>query len=225
MQDALRLDPLEARVLGVLIEKELTTPELYPLSLNALVAGCSQKSNRHPVMEVAESDALSACERLRLMQLSGLVNQAGARVERWRHNARETLDLLTPELAVLAELLMRGAQQPGELRARAARMAPIATLEALEEILAALEKRGFARRLPPPPGSRAVFIAPTLAAEPARGPGAGVALAEGLPSPAEAGAQAASAARASLEARLHALENEVRALSGEVRALKSQLGV
>lgn len=203
MREIPKLDPLEARVLGVLVEKELTTPEQYPLSLNALAAGCSQKSNRHPVMEVGESDALSACERLRLMQLAGLVKEAGARVERWRHNARETLDLLTPELAVLAELLMRGAQQPGELRTRASRMAPIESLEKLEEILAALEKRGYARRLPPPPGSRAVLIAPALVE------GASAAHAASAPSPAALGAEAAAGARASLEARVAALEAEV----------------
>lgn len=218
MKDIPALDALEARVLGVLIEKELTTPEQYPLSLNALVIGCSQKSNRHPVMEVGESEALSACERLRLMQLAGLVKEAGARVERWRHNARETLDLLTPELAVLAELLMRGAQQPGELRTRASRMAPIESLERLDEILAALEKRGYARRLPPPPGSRAVLIAPALteSAAGAAAPGAAASAAPTVAPPVPG--------RGGVEARVAALEAELSALRTEVQQLKQALG-
>ncbi|TAJ07479.1 MAG: DUF480 domain-containing protein [Planctomycetota bacterium] len=221
MKENPQLDALEARVLGVLIEKELTTPEQYPLSLNALVVGCSQKSNRHPVMEVGESDALSACERLRLMQLAGLVKEAGARVERWRHNARETLDLLTPELAVLAELLMRGAQQPGELRTRASRMAPIESLEKLEEILAALEKRGYARRLPPPPGSRAVLIAPALTEGP---PQIAAAAAAGAAPHAAAGANAGASPRPGLDARVAALEAEVAALRAELAQLRESLG-
>jgi uncharacterized protein YceH (UPF0502 family) len=217
MKEIPQLDALEARVLGVLVEKELTTPEQYPLSLNALAAGCSQKSNRHPVMEVGESDALSACERLRLMQLAGLVKEAGARVERWRHNARETLDLLTPELAVLAELLMRGAQQPGELRTRASRMAPVKSLEQLDEILAALEKRGYARRLPPPPGTRAMLIAPALteASASAAAPAATI-----TPAPAADGA----GPRPSLEARVAALEGEVTGLRAELARLREALG-
>jgi uncharacterized protein len=218
MKDIPTLDALEARVLGVLIEKELTTPEQYPLSMNALVVGCSQKSNRHPLMEVGESETLSACERLRLMQLVGLVKEAGARVERWRHNARETLDLLTPELAVLAELLMRGAQQPGELRTRASRMAPIESLEKLDEILAALEKRGYARRLPPPPGSRAVLIAPALTES------AAASAAPGAAPVAAPTASTSAAARGGLEARLAALETELGALRAEVAQVKQALG-
>lgn len=212
----LALDPLEARVLGVLIEKELTTPEQYPLSLNSLALGCSQKSNRHPVMELSESDALSALERLRLQQLAGLVHNAGGRVERWRHNARETLDLLTPEIAVLAELLMRGPQQPGELRTRASRMAPLESLEKLDEVLASLEKRGFAKKLPPPPGSRAMLVAQTLAPE-----------AHPVPSSAlvaSASSAASAPPRAGLESRVAELERSVAQLREELGALRAQLG-
>jgi len=156
------LDAVEARVLGVLIEKELTTPDQYPLSLNALAAGCNQKSNRDPVLALSEHDVRSALERLRMQQLAGAVQPAGGRVERWRHNAREVLAATEKDCAVLAELLLRGPQQPGELRGRAARMRPIETLEELEALLAPLCERGLAKKLAPEPGSRAPRFAQRL---------------------------------------------------------------
>lgn len=149
------LDPTAARALGVLIEKELTTPEQYPLSLNALTAGCNQKSNRHPVAAWSEREVAEALERLRAQRLALVLHTAGGRVERYQHNAKETLGLQRAELAVLAELLLRGPQQPGELRARAERMAPLPALEDLAAVLEALAGKGMVRRLEAEPGARA----------------------------------------------------------------------
>ena len=163
MAAELELDPTEARVLGVMIEKELTTPEQYPLTLNALVAGCNQKSNREPVLELLDGDVYSAVQRLIKKTVVGSVHPLGARVEKFRHNAKALLAVETAQLAILAELLLRGPQQPGELRARAARMHPFETLPALLEALQPLLESGRARRLDPLPGSRAERYLQTLA--------------------------------------------------------------
>jgi uncharacterized protein YceH (UPF0502 family) len=151
---ALELTPLEARVLGVLIEKEMTTPESYPLSLNALVAGCNQKSNRDPVLSVVEREVNDAILNLRVAGLIEFVQLIGQRVEKYRHRAGTALSLEPPELAVLAELLLRGPQQPGELRGRADRMQPFPALESLQPVLASLSAKGLAGRIERREGER-----------------------------------------------------------------------
>lgn len=149
---SLRIDEQEARLLGVLIEKELTTPDAYPLSLNALRVGANQKSNRDPEVDYSEREVEEAAVRL---VSKGLVARvSGSRVERWRHVAGTHLGLGREALAVLAELLLRGPQAPGELRGRASRMAPMETLYDLGLVLTELDKKGLARRLPAAPGSR-----------------------------------------------------------------------
>lgn len=149
---SLRIDEQEARLLGVLIEKELTTPDAYPLSLNALRVGANQKSNRDPEVDYSEREVEDAAVRL---VSKGLVARvSGSRVERWRHVAGAHLGLGREALAVLAELLLRGPQAPGELRGRASRMAPMETLYDLGLVLTELDKKGLARRLPAAPGSR-----------------------------------------------------------------------
>jgi hypothetical protein len=142
----LLLEPLEGRVLGVLIEKERTTPDGYPLSLNALLNGCNQKSNRDPMPSAGERDVNDAILRLRVAGLVEFVQLAGQRVEKYRHKAGAALHLQPAELAVLAELLLRDAQQPGELRTRAVRMHPLPTAEALQEALDALSAKGLVVR-------------------------------------------------------------------------------
>lgn len=149
------LDPVESRIFGTLVEKSLTTPESYPLSINSLVNGCNQKSNRHPVSDLTETTINEALLRLRLHHLAREVHSAGARVVKYDHDGGAVLDVDKPSLAVLAELLLRGPQQPGELRGRASRMAEIKSLDELERLLADLAGRGMVLRLPPEPGSRA----------------------------------------------------------------------
>jgi uncharacterized protein YceH (UPF0502 family) len=157
------LDALEARVLGVLIEKELTTPEAYPLTLNALVAGCNQKNNRDPVLELFDGDVYAAVQKLVKKAVVGSVHPVGARVEKFRHNAAALFDLPPPQLAIVCELLLRGPQQPGELRSRVARMQPLDSQQALSDALAPLLANGRVRRLDPAPGSRAERYAQTIA--------------------------------------------------------------
>src|SRR5438132_4263975 len=129
----------ERRVLGVLVEKAKTTPDVYPLSLNSLVTGCNQKSNRDPLLNLSY---LEVEEALSSAQKKGLVVKiTGGRVERWRHILYETWRVEKIELAVLAELLLRGPQTEGELRTRASRMEPITDLEALRTVLQQLAER------------------------------------------------------------------------------------
>ena len=135
------LPPLQRRVLGVLIEKQKTskTADSYPLTLNALTTGCNQKSNRDPVMDLTEDEVE---ETLTALQKKGLVTRiTGGRVERFRHELYDKWTRNGPQLAVLAELLLRGPQTKGELRGRAARMDPIDTLDQLDEILKPLVER------------------------------------------------------------------------------------
>lgn len=132
----------DRRVVGVLVEKAKTTPEAYPLSLNALRSGCNQKSNRAPLMEMEIEDVEESLDRLRA--LGAVVEvQSGGRVARFRHHMYEWLGVDKLELAVMAELLLRGAQTEGELRGRAARMERIADLAALRPILSGLKEKGL----------------------------------------------------------------------------------
>jgi uncharacterized protein len=141
------LTPLECRVLGVLIEKQKTTPDIYPLSVNALVTGCNQKSNRDPVLTV---DDAAVEETLGRLQSAGLASRVeGGRVEKWRHHAYERWQCSKEEIAVMAELLLRGPQTEGELRARASRLEPLNDREALRAVLAPLVQRGLAVWLAP----------------------------------------------------------------------------
>lgn len=147
----------ECRVLGVLVEKAHCTPGQYPITLNGLVAGCSQKSNRHPVSDFDEERVLDALALLRGKGLAVIVDMAAGRVLRYKHNTREALAIGTSELVVLAELLLRGPQTVGELRARATRMHPLESPEVVTNVLEHLAGRDepLVQRLPPAPGSRA----------------------------------------------------------------------
>ncbi len=133
------LNETEVRVLGCLMEKELATPEYYPLTLNALTSACNQKSNRDPVMQLEETEVVRALDALRFRQLV-LLSAEGGRVPKYRHILAEKFRLSPAELALLCELMVRGPQTAGELRSRAERMhpfaGPAAVEEALEELLA-----------------------------------------------------------------------------------------
>lgn len=143
------LETNERRVLGVLVEKAKTTPDAYPLSLNALRTGCNQKSNRFPQLSLEEDRVEDAIDALRQAGAVSIV-QGDSRVERYRHLAYDWLGVDKFELAVMTELLLRGAQTIGELRGRAARMEPIAGMTELRPILASLVEKNLLLYLTPP---------------------------------------------------------------------------
>lgn len=138
---------VERRILGVLVEKARTVPDSYPMSLNALVVGCNQKSNRDPLMELQEIEIQDALEGLIRKKLVARV--VGGRVERWRHQLYEVFALDKKEIAVVAELFLRGPQTEGELRQRASRMESIDDLESLREVLRGLIERNLVVALAP----------------------------------------------------------------------------
>jgi len=148
------LTPPEQRVLGCLIEKRWTTPDQYPLSLNGLRLACNQSTNRDPVTTYDEATVRDAAQRLCLYGLARLASGHGSRAIKYRHLAEEALGLDREELAVLAVLLLRGPQTPGELKARTERMAPIGSLADVERILTALGERDYARRIGRRPGQK-----------------------------------------------------------------------
>jgi uncharacterized protein len=157
----IELSPLEARVIGCLIEKQITTPDQYPLSLNALVLACNQKSNRHPAMDLDEATVQNTLDQLARKHLVIEKSGFGSRVPKYQHRFCNTefgtLKLTPQELAIVCELLVRGPQTPGELRARASRMAPfsdVGQVEATLEGLSTREDGPFVVRLPREPGRR-----------------------------------------------------------------------
>jgi uncharacterized protein YceH (UPF0502 family) len=136
------LSAIDRRVAGVLVEKAKTTPDAYPMSINAIVAGCNQKSNRHPLMNLEADDVEASLDRLRALGAAAVL-QGGGRVSRYRHYLYEWLGVEKTEMAVMVELLLRGAQTEGELRGRAARMEPIADVAALRPVLNSLKDKGL----------------------------------------------------------------------------------
>jgi uncharacterized protein YceH (UPF0502 family) len=143
------LSRIDRRVAGVLIEKAKTTPEQYPMTVNGLVNGCNQKNNRDPQMQLEEADVLESIDRLKGVKAVVEVQGSG-RVPKFRHLMYEWLGVDKVELAVMAELLLRGAQTEGELRGRAARMEPIADLAALRTVLEALRAKRLVIDITPP---------------------------------------------------------------------------
>jgi uncharacterized protein YceH (UPF0502 family) len=228
------LTPDESRVLGVLIEKALTTPEQYPLSLNAVVNGANQKNNRDPVLNMEEGDAFEALEGLRAKGLVIRSDMAGSRVNKYRQQAAEALHVRTAELVILAELLLRGPQTLGELRGRASRMHPLESLEVVKNMLRAMQERDepLVRELPPAPGSRAEryaqLLCPTL--HPLDAPLSTAPPERSAPAerPAALAASVASSivrsSDTSLADRVAALESEVRTLRDALRRLAQLVG-
>ena len=206
----------EQRVLGCLIEKRWTTPDQYPLSLNALRLACNQSTNRDPVTEYDEQTVRDAAQRLTRYGLTRLASYHGSRAIKYRHLAEEALGLDRPELAVLAVLLLRGAQTPGELKGRSERMAPIESLQEVDSILERLAERGYAQRLERRPGQKEDrFVqllggddrpaAPVITLVPTTRP-------DGVP---------AGPVRSPLEQRVAALEAEVAALREQLERLRA----
>jgi uncharacterized protein YceH (UPF0502 family) len=155
------LAPRQRRVLGVLVEKAKTTPEYYPMSLAAIVTACNQKSNRDPLTNYEQDEVEETLQTLRKKGAAVLVEGSG-RVPRWKHTLYDWLKVSKVELAVMAELFLRGPQTEGELRARASRMEPLPDLPALQGILQALADRGLVHYLSPPGQKRGVSVAHAL---------------------------------------------------------------
>lgn len=138
-----QLTRLQRRVLGTLMEKGFTTPDQYPMTLKGCTTGCNQKSNREPVTEYSEAEVADALEQLRELGLVAEVYTDGGRAARYRHYARHKFDFTESQFAILCELLLRGRQQPGELRTRASRMVRIDSQEQLKSDLTSMQAKGF----------------------------------------------------------------------------------
>lgn len=208
------LDPTALRVLGALLEKQMSTPEYYPLTLNALVNACNQSSNRDPVMHLEEGAVLDAIEALRTEQLAWEVRGAGSRTTKYEHRVRERFDLTEQEAAVLCELMLRGPQTPGELRSRTQRLYAFQDLPEVEAALDCLDSgpERLAVKLPRQPGSRESRFAQVLGGsdDPRATQPLGV-------------ATSVDPAQPSLRDELAALRSELAALRAEFNALRGQL--
>jgi uncharacterized protein len=231
----------EQRVLGCLIEKRWTTPDQYPLSLNALRLACNQSTNRDPITHLDEDTVYRAAQRLCTYGLARLASGHSSRATKYRHLAEEGLSLGREQLAVLAVLLLRGPQTPGELKARSERMAPVQSLLDIERILDELSDRGYARRLGRRPGQKedrfvqllggedgagALLAAPAADLPAGAGDRAGGAAGNGTRSsdPFARGADPEDAAPPPAgTADPCALESRVAALEAEVAQLRAQL--
>jgi uncharacterized protein YceH (UPF0502 family) len=215
----IELSPLEARVIGCLIEKQITTPDNYPLSLNALVNACNQKSNRDPLMEVDERTIQDTVDTLARKHFVVEKSGFGSRVPKYQHRFCNTeygtLKLTPQELAIVCELLVRGPQTPGELRTRASRMAAFSEVGQVEAALESLRSREdgpFVVRLPREPGRRDSRYAHLFS-----GAVAVPAIEE------EPQAVAFSGVAAEIPARLDRLEEQVQRLREELEDMKRRL--
>lgn len=208
------LSPLELRVTGVLVEKQLTTPDYYPLSLNALVAGCNQKTSRDPVMAVTEEEAQGALDSLKDKKL--VTNSWGAsrRVVRYSHNLPQVIGTDAGTTALVATLMLRGPQTPGELRTACERLYRFADLSSVEAYLQDMTGRGLVVRLAKAPGSREHRWAHLLG-------GPVDAAAEAV----VASTPAATGSLASLQAELDALRDEVAEIRQMIAELRNDKGV
>jgi len=219
-------DAVELRILGCLIEKQRTTPDAYPLSLNALRLACNQSTNRDPVANYDEATIRDALNRLYRRRWTRLTSGQGSRAAKFRHLLKEEVGLDDAELALLGVLLLRGPQTPGELNQRAARLHPFAGIPAIEETLERLIDRGMAERLPRRPGQKEERYAQRLGETGAPEPAAPI----HAPSPPAAPAPPVDEARAETvehhvdDRRLAALEQAVAELRAEVAALRAELG-
>lgn len=208
-------DAVEIRVVGCLIEKQRTTPDAYPLSLNALRLACNQSTNRDPVADYDEETVSAALRRLALRGWTRLASGAGSRARKYRHLLGEALDLDPAELSLLAVLMLRGPQTPGELKQRSERLYGFESREAVMETLERLIERGHVARHPRRPGQKEERYEQLLG---------GAAEAE---TAAEEGGAAPSAIASSPpvdEDRLTRLEHEVADLRAELARLREALG-
>ena len=213
------LDPVELRVLGCLVEKQRTTPDQYPLSLNALRLACNQTTNRDPVVDLDEPAIREALHCLSQRRFTRLASGHTSRAYKFRHLLDEALGLDDAQLAVLAVLLLRGPQTPGELKLRTDRMHGFPGLAALQDVLDTLIERDLVLRLARRPGQKEERYQHRLSEEAAGAPPV-----EQAPPPVAAAASRADGRVEALEGELAALRAEVAALRGELAALRSELG-
>jgi len=206
------LNEIECRALGSLIEKEIATPEYYPLSLNALVNACNQKSNRDPVMNLDEAAVGQALHSLDGQSLVRSVSASDSRVTKYEHRLQEAFNFYRHEIAILCVLLLRGPQTPGELRTRAERLHPFDDLSAVQSSLQHLMKREppLVKVLPRQPGTKESRYAHLLSGD-----------VESFEPKAEA--EAGAGANSVGEERVAHLEKEAAALRSEIAALQKDL--
>jgi uncharacterized protein len=207
------LDAAEVRVLGCLLEKQRTTPDAYPLSLNSLRLACNQSTNRDPVVDYDEDTIREALHRLGRRRFTRLASGHGSRASKYRHLLDEALGVGPAEQALLAVLMLRGPQTPGELKQRTERLHPFAGLNELQDVLDRLIERDLAVRLARRPGQKEERYAHLLSDE-----------VEEEEAPAVAPAPVAAAPPPPREDRLDRLEREVAELRAELAALRSDLG-
>lgn len=206
------LSEVEARVLGCLVEKEITTPEYYPLSLNALLHACNQKSNRDPAMNLDESQVRQALRSLNDQMLARSAS-GDSRVAKYEHRLADVFNFTRPETAVLCELLLRGPQTPGELRSRADRMHPFEDLSVIHSTLKHLMEREppLVKLLPRQAGNKEARYAHLLSGD--------VEVPETAPAPIREAAPPKSAGESE---RVTQLETEIAGLQKEIEDLKTQ---
>src|SRR5215213_8705718 len=210
------LSEAEARVLGSLAEKQVTTPDYYPLTMNALVHACNQLSNRDPVVQYDERQVAEAVDSLRLKNLVYIFYGAESRVPKYKHMAREVYQLSPPELAALCVLMLRGPQTVGEVRGRTGRLHEFADLREAEETLEGLARRDdpLVTKLPRQAGRKEARYAHLLSGQPA--------VEEEADAQASPAAPRASASRAGDGERVARLEAEVETLRGELAEIRRQ---
>jgi uncharacterized protein YceH (UPF0502 family) len=216
------LDPVEVRILGCLIEKQRTTPDQYPLSLNALRLACNQTTNRDPVVQYDEPTIREALHRLSQRRYTRLASGHTSRAHKFRHLLDEALGLDQEELAVLAVLLLRGAQTPGELKQRTERMQGFADLAALQDVLDRLVERELVLRIARRPGQKEERYLHRLSED-----AEGAPVVEDAPEPVVAAPPRPSAANGrieQLEGAVAKLRAEVAELRSELQALRDELG-
>jgi uncharacterized protein YceH (UPF0502 family) len=212
------INSTEARVLGCLIEKELATPEYYPLTLNSLVNACNQKSNRHPVMALSDGDVEQALEGLRQHRLAALFSGADSRVAKYKQSIDLVFPMDTSERVVLCELLLRGPQTPGELRTHCNRMHTFENVAAIDQSLSLLAQRAsgpLVASLPRQPGQKETRFAQLLTGA--------LPEATGDDAPAQPVAVEPKT-KSNSEERLAALETEVKSLREQFEQLRAELG-
>ena len=209
----MNLSDIETRVLGALVEKQITTPEYYPLTLNALTAACNQKNNRHPVTSYNENEVSAAVETLREKNLVYVFYGSTSRVPKYKHVVPEVLHLTPPETAIMCVLMLRGPQTPGELRGNTSRLFDFSGLDEVEQTLAGLithEPDQLVVRLARQPGQKEVRFAHLLSGAP-------------VEIPVEPVTQAAPiSTRQSLEQKVDSLAAEVEKLRLQFEEFKKQ---